>query len=284
MLRIIGNDILEGKRTGAFRVRAVEVGGHLELSATREVVWSELEFPFDPSVCWDRKADLIAAMAQEREDTAAQRREACSRIAANRAKKRVRLLCKSIAADTLLTLTYRGLQTDLALCKVHLKEFSRRLMRVWPQFQAVAAFEQQQRGAWHVHIATTAIPKELTHASGVKVKSYNLIRSIWRSVTKQLEGNIDVARKKRNSKRSPAKIAAYLAKYMAKDFAEGEKWVNRYTTFGKPEMPKSIDLGLINCPNEMIQVCYQLCSSYNISNAHYSHWGDWFFIHAERPK
>ena len=110
------------------------------------------------------------------------RREANRKRAARRAKTRVRRLCKVQGLDTLLTLTYRGLVDDLAVCKRHFKEFIRRLRRALGAFSYVAAFERQKRGAWHVHIACHRLPRTMAARNGVKVKSFNVIRAIWRSV------------------------------------------------------------------------------------------------------
>jgi hypothetical protein len=278
MIRIIDDVAYEGKRSGQFKVKAVEAGQHIELSASRMTEWHELDWS-PMSIQFFKNA-----VERHREETQEDRKKLCAKIAASRAKKNVRRLCKAMGADTLLTLTYRSLQTDLALCKRHLKEFVRRVMRVWPEFRAVAGFEEQKRGAWHVHLATVAVPRELVHRSGAKVKSYNLLRSIWRDVTKEHGGNVDVSKRKRNSKRSAAKIAAYLSKYITKDYEQGEKWSNRWTRFGDIEKPTEFILGLVNCPADMIKLCYDLCTGYEIADTHYSKWGDWFFIHAERGK
>lgn len=98
-----------------------------------------------------------------------------------------------------------------------------------PGWFYVAAFERQERGAWHAHMAVHRLPAELSTKAGVKVKSYNVIRAVWRAVTGELGGNIDVQARKRNSRRAPSKIAAYLSKYMTKAFAEGDPWSNRFS-------------------------------------------------------
>lgn len=64
---------------------------------------------------------------------------------------------------------------------------------------------------------------------GVTLKSFKLVRAVWRSVTDELGGNIDVQARKRNCGRAPSKIAAYLSKYMTKAYAEGEPWSNPIT-------------------------------------------------------
>ena len=82
-----------------------------------------------------------------------------------------------------MTLTYRANQTDLELCKKHLKEFVRRVRRVLPDFVAIAAFETQKRGAWHVHMACRRVATVLANKQGVRIKSFDLLRAIWRSAT-----------------------------------------------------------------------------------------------------
>ncbi|MCV2361703.1 hypothetical protein LNV08_22305 [Paucibacter sp. TC2R-5] len=64
--------------------------------------------------------------------------------------------------------------------------------------------------------------------AGTKVKSYNVIRAVWRSVVGDLGGNIDQQRRRKFSRQSSAKLAAYLSKYMLKAFEDGDDWSNRY--------------------------------------------------------
>jgi hypothetical protein len=88
----------------------------------------------------------------------------------------------------------------------------RRALGVWA---FVATYEQQKRGAWHVHIATHRLPASMLRG-GVKIKSYSVVRAIWRDVVGELGGNIDQSARKRNAKRSPHRVASYLSKYMLK--------------------------------------------------------------------
>jgi hypothetical protein len=275
MIRIIDNTAYQSTKNGDFAVKVWQTGNHIEVTATRKQQWEELD--------WSPRKCATWLMNKEKwpDQTEDERQATCAKIAAARAKKNVRRLCKAMAADTLLTLTYRGEQLDLALCKAHLKEFVRRVKRVWPTFCAVAAFETQKRGVWHVHMATVGVPKLLNHKSGAKVKSYNLLRSIWRAVTGQWGGNVDVAKSKSRQKRSPAKIAAYIAKYISKDYELGEKWSNRWTKFGDIARPLAIELGTVNKPEDMIVLCYGLLDSHAVVSAHFSKWGDWFFLHGE---
>lgn len=149
-------------------------------------------------------------------------------------------MIKVLGLDSLLTLTYRANQTDLALTKRHMKEFVRRMRRALPGWVYVAAFEKQKRGAWHVHMATHALPAVMAASNGVKVKSFNVVRAIWRSVTGELGGNIDQKARKRWTRHTTGKLAAYLSKYMMKAFEEGEDWSNRYSGSAGVEIPEAV--------------------------------------------
>lgn len=224
-----------------FTVTMHELGnGHREAFIARAVDW-EHSGPLDP--------DSIAAqvLRGEREDpNADEKREANRKRSARRAKTRVRRLCKALGVDCLLTLTYKANQTDLSVCKAHFKEFVRRIKRWIPGFAYVAAFEQQKRGAWHVHIATHRVPPRLPadlKRPGVKVKSFDVLRAIWRGVSKEHGGNID----SQNAKpwHSPARLASYLSKYMLKAFDEGEDWANRYSGSASTHIPPAVRMEFV---------------------------------------
>jgi hypothetical protein len=207
--------------------------GHTEISC-RQVQYLE---EFAPATLED-----LETVERRRELEHEERARANALRAARRAKTRVRRLVKSMGLDALLTLTYRANQDDRALCLKHLKEFVRRIRRVLPGFAYVAALEQQQRGAWHVHLAVHALPRALDWA-GVKVKSYSVVRAIWRSVTGELGGNIDQARRKRASQSRPAKLAAYLSKYMLKAYEDGDDWSNRFSA-SSHQLPPAVRVRL----------------------------------------
>lgn len=183
MRRIIGRDVYEGKYSpDEFEVVYHDLGnGHHEASIAKVVVWEHT----------NTMTEECYAMALEqwaKEDTPEARAEkeaANAERAARRAKTKVRRMCKVMGVDALLTLTYRANQTDLKLCKAHMKEFVRRVRRVIPGFVYVAAFEQQERGAWHVHMAIHKLPFKLAW-EGVKVNSYSVVRAIWRRVVGDL--------------------------------------------------------------------------------------------------
>lgn len=276
---------LVGTPGSRFRVKAVDLGnGHIEATASRVIDWQEADWSGNRAML----ADVLEVFRKAREEADPAEVEARNRErAARRARTRVRRLCKAMGADTLLTLTYRACEADLARVKADLKEFNRRVLRVLPGFCFVACFELQKRGAWHVHMATRAIPRELpTRAPGVSFKSFNVLRAIWRSVTKDRGGNVDVARRKFNSKRSAAQVAAYIAKYIGKAFTEGmDEGVNRWTKYGKVETPAPVDLGVVDSLLEAITLTYGLLDKdQSVATAALDRWQDWFFVSGERVR
>lgn len=290
VIRIVDGIPYLGQAGTTFTVRAHELGnGHVEMSAVRDTEWKELE--------WDAYAmeTYLRSVEEAKITDAADILARRIKIAANRAKTRVRRLCKAMGADTLLTLTYRFNELDLAQVKKDLKEFNRRMVRVMPTFRFVAAFEQQDRGAWHVHMATAGIPmyffsevqrgtltgKKTGKVDKVMSRSYDVIRAIWRSITKERGGNIDVSRKKRHSRSTPAQIASYLSKYILKDFEKMAKGTNRFAAYGDFEIPEPVNMGRVSNALEALEVCYSVLGGRVVFNQHLSRWGDWFFLHGE---
>lgn len=228
MERIVGRDRLVGTAGGGFElVRRVLGNGHVECVVRPLVTWT---------VAGELTDEAYALYQESREIHAEERRQANLERAAHRAKRRVRHLCKAAGVDTLLTLTYQANMTDWALLKRHVKEFNRRMSRLIPGWFYVAGYERQERGAWHVHMAVHRVPKMLEHARGVKVKSYSVIRAVWRSVVGELGGNVDLQASKRM--RAPSRIASYLSKYMTKAFADGDAWSNRFSSSKGITVPK----------------------------------------------
>lgn len=277
MLRIIDGVAYEGKSGSTVSLKVHDLGnGHVEFSAVRDMDWREI----------DMSPLAIQMYLKEVErckfEDEAGRRDKCLRIAANHAKRRVRRLCKGMGADTLLTLTYRANVTDLDKCKRHLKEFARRLKRLVPDFRAICCFEYQERGALHVHMATIKFPAMLAAVNGVKVKSYNVIRAVWRSVTGADGGNVDVSNRKKGATRSPAKIAAYIAKYIGKAFEDGESGRRRWTKFGDVEVPKPVSMGRYPSMHAALVDMYALIGTeHQVVDQHLSRWDDWLYVWVE---
>lgn len=282
MIRIIDGIAYESFSTENFKLKASDCGnGHLEITASRMVGWREMNL--------DRLAmeNLLETMQARMDDPEEQAKRAENHVkrAATRAKKRVRQLCKAMGVDTMLTLTYRANQQDLDLCKKHLREFNRRMLRALPDFAFVAAFEEQERGAWHVHMATRRIPQSFAdrnQQNAVRVKSYEVIRRIWRSVVGELGGTINVARRKFHSRKSAAQIASYIAKYIIKGFAEGDKWSNRWTKYGEGSVPAPVELGIYCGPIAAIEAAYALLpEGHRVAIGRLDRWRDWFVLHTE---
>jgi hypothetical protein len=135
----------------------------------------------------------------------------------------------------MLTLTYRENMQDRERMARDFDVFIKRLRRVVPDFQYVCVFERQKRGAWHAHIA---VPRVLAHYlhKGALVRSYDLLRSLWRAVVGSDNGNVDVSRNKRIM-RSPSKLAAYIAKYIGKGFADSDDGGDSYRASGRALPP-----------------------------------------------
>lgn len=276
--RFIDGCLYEGNKADWVEVKAYDFGnGHLEVTGHRPTVWSEL--PLHPAVIDDMRAVFDAHKASLEGQQAAKENSALK--SAQRAKKRIRHACKSIGADTLLTLTYRANQDNLPLCKKHLKEFIRRVKRIIPDFRAVCGFEQQKRGAWHVHIATNRLLPVYV-SGGSSWRSFDLLRAVWRSVVGDLGGNVDVSARKRSSKRSPASVAAYLSKYLTKAFSHGEAWSNRWTRFGEMELPKPVSLGSWPDMRSAITDSFGLLmSGQTVASLGVNKWSDCFFVFFE---
>jgi len=280
VIRIIDGIAFESFSTEHFRVKASDCGhGHQEITASRITGWRELDWDSE-HIRWHlQHMDYLATVDVEEK---AQRAAANS---ARKAKRRVRQLCKAMGVDTMLTLTYKANQQDLVLCKKHLREFNRRLLRVMPDFAFVAAFERQERGAYHVHMATRRVPESFAdrnRQNAVRLKSYEVIRRIWRSVVGELGGNIDVSRRKLHSRKSAAQIASYIAGYIVKEFAEGEKWSNRWTKYGEGSVPEPVELGIVNGPIEAIELAYSLLPpGHRVAIGRLDRWRDWFVLHTE---
>lgn len=277
----IGDEVYIREATDRVKVKAYDLGaGQLEIVGSRVYEYrpvDELDFGHQPHPDYFIPKEPTPAELAEREERNRER-------AAKRARANVRRLSKVMGANALMTLTYRANVTDLAVCKKHLKEFVRRLYRVIPEFQGIAAFEQQERGAWHVHLAVRRVQKVISQR-GVAVKSYKLLLSIWRSVVGDLGGAVHLRNThKRTKQASAAQIASYISKYISKAFEEGAAFVNRWTKFGDCKVPKAMDFG--QCGSEIVgfEVAFDLIAGDQVvRNMCRSRFGDFFFIVVEKP-
>lgn len=227
----------------AHDLRVHDLGhGHLEAVVMPRYGWSEVAM-LSPSALADHAAcegsiwvdgawaPAPPPSASELLDKAARNVERSSR----RARTKVRRLCKAKGLTTMVTLTYRDNMQDRSRMARDFDVFVKRVRRVITGFQYVCVFERQTRGAWHAHIA---VPRVLSHYlhHGVMVRSYDLLRSMWRGVVGVDGGNVDVSRNKRVG-RSAARLASYLSKYISKGFAEALGSGDSYRASGRALPP-----------------------------------------------
>lgn len=277
MFRIFNGTLFEGKKSDRWLATVRHIGhGHAEASARQAIDWHEVGPVSPEALAMKAESDL-----QDDED----RKRRNLERAARRGKSDVRLKVKAAGMDALLTLTYRENQTDLALTKQHMYAFVRRIRKVLPGWQYVAAFEPQKRGAWHVHMATHRLPKLMAASNGVKVKSFNVVRAIWRSVTGELGGNIDQQARKRWSKQTAGKMAAYLSKYMLKSYADGEPWTNRYSCSKGLKVPPATLLEFRGASlAEIVGLLFDEIAQGSCECMTWlSGFGDCFFLSTEKP-
>lgn len=181
------------------RVTVLDFGGNnLEISVMPYETWSE------PS-----EDDVSRAKSVRGKGDRARSAE----VAARRARRRVRHLCKALQARYMLTLTTKEVITDFDRLQKLFQEFVRRV-RGAGEFQYVATHEFQERGALHLHIAVA------------KRQDYKLLWSIWHRVVGQGNGRVHVT--SGNKKASVNRIASYISKYISKSFETGELNRKRY--------------------------------------------------------
>lgn len=210
-----------------YKVSLLDLGnGHKEATITTERTLSELPH-------WWGVPDPLRKPLTEQENRDR---------AARRAKSQVRKKCKVLGVNSLFTLTYRENVRDRDLVAKHWDAFRRRVQKLIPNFAYVAVLERQKRGAYHLHIATHRLPPLLNAGDGVKVKSWNLLRAIWRRIVGDLGGNFDEAKRKFHSKSKSFKIARYISKYVSKAFDPDQDlddkkrfWVSQGVTVPKPQ-------------------------------------------------
>ena len=219
-------------RASKLRMKAREwPNGHREVTVWRQN--PDLEKHLEMAIERDCKAHAPRGSGD---------REASTQASVRRAKQRVRLLCKSMIVNSLWTLTYRVNVTDRELVLKHLDAFRRRTEKVIGDWRYIAVLEKQDRGAYHIHLATHALPKTLDR-DGHKTKSWDVMRAIWRRITGALGGNFDESKRQsrwskvRKPIRGAGNIARYIAGYVAKDMAESPLNRKRYSRSTGVDVP-----------------------------------------------
>nr|CRY96633.1 hypothetical protein [uncultured prokaryote] len=246
MRRIIAGVAFERADTPyAWDVRIHDLGhGHVEGVVLPRYAWAESE-PLSPLArddalrCGQGLAFLAGEWAPYEKSVVQQQADdlANRERATRRARTKVRRLCKVKGLTTLLTLTYRENMCDRQRMARDFDAFVKRVRRRMPGFEYVCAFETQKRGAWHAHIAVKRV-QAFYVVGTTMVKSYDLLRSMWRGVVGNDNGNVDVSRN-RNVQRSSAKLASYLSKYIGKTFNQAAKHVNSYSSSGR-DLPEAV--------------------------------------------
>lgn len=161
-----------------------------------------------------------------------------------RSTQKVRLLCKSMCVNSLWTLTYRENVQDRELVLKHIDSFRRRVAKVLGDWRYIAVIEKQARGAFHIHIATHALPRQIVEGGNV-LKSWEVMRRIWRRITGDLGGNFDEAKRAarwsehKKPIRGAGNIARYIAGYVAKDMRESELNRKRYSRSEGIDVPEA---------------------------------------------
>ncbi len=141
---------------------------------------------------------------------------------AARAKREVRLACKNIGADRLMTLTRRETDPSTFWSRddwaAGWKKLLKMLKRAGVELIYVGVLEQHKKGNFHLHVALTG---------HVRV---DLVRRIWwvccggRGM-----GNVDLERRRTHDKlHRTAKIASYIAKqFETSEFNKKRYWSSR---------------------------------------------------------
>ncbi|CAM3419825.1 hypothetical protein [Delftia tsuruhatensis] len=237
----------------AWDVSIKTVNGHRETSFRNAVVWTESALRPPPEMSREDylaqfEGEELAVRLRELEKEDLERKQKQQEKNAGRAKSACRWFIKANGLNELLTITYRENQEDRALCKLHFKEWVRRMKRaLGGQFVYCAAFERQERGAMHVHVACHKLPKHVMH-KGVKIEAWRLGTEVWRAIVGADNGLCFVGGRNKSGNRytrtrSIAKIAAYVSKYIMKDYLGAPGESNRYSRSDKrdgvADMPKA---------------------------------------------
>lgn len=268
----------EATGKGVLRFKVLDFGnGHVEACAWRHVP--------DPSRTLDRAIDrdLTGLTVRGEGD-----REKSIESAVRRAKQKVRHLAKAMIVNSLWTLTYRDNVSDRGLVLTHLDAFRRRVNAVLGDWRYIAVLERQERGAFHIHLATHELPGKLV-IKGVRLKSWDVMRSIWRSIVGELGGNFDEAKRKKWGRgkgtkpiRGSGAIASYVAGYVAKDMQESELNRKRYSATKGVDIPPAYKaLFPPETPwHKLIELAYAACGA-NITRRWFDPISGVFFVESD---
>lgn len=293
MYRTVGQQVIDGKKFGGVILRGerlpnvwdvsvFEVEGHRELSARQAIQWTEVAEWQDR---YKLEAWPVDGIPLSDEETA-ERHCRTVKKAAQRAQTKCRRLIKASNFREMLTITYRENQLDRELCKVHFKEWVRRMKNALPKFQYCASFERQERGSMHVHCATNKLPRFVRY-KGEKIEGWTLGTVIWREIVGGDNGLVFVGGKPRwgSSRRrnlSLARIASYVSKYIMKDYADCPVGANRYSRSNDIDLAKPERIRLEGCDlGELISVAFELPRGHEIVSHRVGRWQDTYWLCTE---
>lgn len=309
MEKIIDGTLYESKTLpDAWDVRVFEVNGHREISARNVVVWEEKNYVgeyaregdgYKGAATPENLAKWAKWDAQEEED----RRLRCLKKSASRALTMCRRVIKAEGFDELLTLTYRTNQQDRELCKKHFAIWFKRMKRSLGEFRFCASFEQQKRGAMHVHVACHKLPESATH-KGVKIKAWELGTRIWRDVVGSVEiegpyrpgeavatltggmcfvgGKTRHGGEKRRRNMSIGKMASYVSKYILKDYENSPEEKNRYSRSNGTVIPKPVKkLFYQKTLSEIIDLVFECAGDDVVISHRVGQWKDSYWLVTE---
>lgn len=293
MRRIINGMTFEGQRVeNCFDVRTWSCNGVIERSARQVVEWVEVPterapLDWDEYIAqYDHDPEKQKRLELERLEEIEEKRLSSLKKSASRAKTKCRQFIISEGFDEMLTLTYRENQSDRALCKVHFKEWVRRMKKALGDFRFCASFEMQERGAMHIHCATKKLP-EMAKYKGVKVKAWQVGTRIWRDIVGADNGMCFVGAgaskfgKGRRKNMSLAKMAGYVSKYILKDFEDAPSESNRYSRSNGEVIATVHTMRLVGTLSEVIAACFE-CADGDVMVSHrVSRWGDGWWLSTE---
>ena len=226
----------------AFKTNVHDLGnGYVEAVIFPHYSWSEVGSVSDGAL-----ADMAMAIDHifvdgEWEKYQPSEAEKLEKLARNkerstrRAKTTMRRIVKHRNLSTMLTFTYRENMQDRARIVRDLDVMIKRVRRVLPGFQYLYVLEKQKRGAYHAHMAVQRIQSHYVQ-SGVLVKSYDMLRAMWRAVVGADNGMVDV-KHKQASRRGIEGLVGYLHKYFGKDMGDGALGENSYACSGRALPP-----------------------------------------------
>lgn len=238
-----------------------------------------------------REAGLTAPKKELTEQERADKDEENSLRSVRRAKQKVRWQLQSVQADHLLTLTYRDNMQDVDRLKADFQRFIRLVRHRYADFRYVAVREQQDRGAWHIHMGV----RGRQNVQYLRACWYRALGSAYDVEGDGAPGQIDISGPNRRwgGRRGVArwktnKLAGYITKYLEKGFDAGEHHSKRYWApkgLAKPVV-KHYWLKATNLA-EMLQQTIELaeyCGAKDLSmrDTYQSRLGNLFWISSDR--